>query len=133
GTIDKYIGDAVMGFWNAPLTVPQHELKACAAALDMIDRLAVLNRERQEGANAAGQPFLPYQIGIAINTGRCIVGDLTSHLPFNYSGLGDPVTVASRLQGQTKLYGLPIIILSRSGGKAKEKFAILELYLVTVK
>src|SRR5262249_49136068 len=56
GTIDKYIGDAVMGFWNAPLTVSQHELKACAAALDMIERLAVLNRERQEEANAAGQP-----------------------------------------------------------------------------
>src|SRR5215468_2559185 len=59
GTIDKYIGDAVMGFWNAPLSVPQHELKACAAALDMIDRLVVLNRERQEEAKAAGQAFLP--------------------------------------------------------------------------
>jgi adenylate cyclase len=133
GTIDKYIGDAVMGFWNAPLTVPQHELKACAAALDMIDRLAVLNRERQEEANAAGQPFLPFRIGIGINTGRCIVGNLGSDLRFNYSVLGDPVNVASRLEGQTKLYGVAIIIGSRTGEKAKEKFAILELDLVTVK
>ena len=133
GTIDKYIGDAVMGFWNAPLAVPQHELKACAAALDMIDRLAVLNRERQEEANAAGQPFLPFRIGIGINTGRCLVGNLGSDLRFNYSVLGDPVNVASRLEGQTKLYGIPIIIGSRTGEKAKEKFAVLEIDLVTVK
>ena len=133
GTIDKYIGDAVMGFWNAPLTVPEHELKACAAALDMIDRLAVLNRERQEEAKAAGQPFLPFRIGIGINTGRCLVGNLGSDLRFNYSVLGDPVNVASRLEGQTKLYGVPIIIGSKTGEKAKEKFAILEIDLVTVK
>src|SRR5262245_38124118 len=91
GTIDKYIGDAVMGFWNAPLAIPQHELKACAAALDMIDRLALLNGERQEEANAAGRPFLPLRIGIGINTGRCLVGNLGSDLRFNYSVLGDPV------------------------------------------
>ena len=133
GTIDKYIGDAVMGFWNAPLTVPQHELKACAAALDMIDRLALLNRERQEEANAAGQPFLPFRIGIGINTGRCLVGNLGSDLRFNYSVLGDPVNVASRLEGQTKVYGVPIIIGSKTGEKAKEKFAVLEIDLVTVK
>jgi adenylate cyclase len=133
GTIDKYIGDAVMGFWNAPLAVPQHELRACAAALDMIDRLAVLNRERQEEAKAAGQPFLPLRIGIGINTGRCLVGNLGSELRFNYSVLGDPVNVASRLEGQTKFYGIPILIGSKTGEKAKEKFAVLEVDLVTVK
>src|SRR3954469_11750735 len=62
GTIDKYIGDAVMAFWNAPLNVPEHELKACGAALQIMDRVAILNRERQEEANAAGQPFLPLRI-----------------------------------------------------------------------
>jgi adenylate cyclase len=133
GTIDKYIGDAVMGFWNAPLTVPQHELKACAAALDMIDRLAVLNRERQEEASAVGQPFLPFRIGIGINTGRCLVGNLGSDLRFNYSVLGDPVNVASRLEGQTKLYGVPILIGAKTGEKARDKFATLEIDLVTVK
>ena len=133
GTIDKYIGDAVMGFWNAPLLVPQHELKACAAALDMIDRVVVLNRERQEEAKAAGQAFLPLRIGIGINTGRCLVGNLGSDLRFNYSVLGDPVNVASRLEGQTKFYGVPILIGSKTGEKAKEKFAVLEVDLVTVK
>jgi len=90
-------------------------------------------RERQEKAHATGQPFLPFRIGIGINTGRCLVGNLGSDLRFNYSVLGDPVNVASRLEGQTKYYGVPIIIGSRTGEKAKEKFAMLELDLVTVK
>ncbi|MGB8745693.1 MAG: adenylate/guanylate cyclase domain-containing protein, partial [Pseudolabrys sp.] len=130
GTIDKYIGDAVMAFWNAPLNVPQHEIKACAAALAMIDRLGALNRERQEEATSAGQPFLPFRIGIGITTGRCVVGNLGSDLRFNYSVLGDPVNVASRLEGQTKFYGVPVIIGSKTAEKAKEQFAILELDLI---
>ena len=133
GTIDKYIGDAVMAFWNAPLSVPNHEIKACAAALAMIDCLEVLNRERREEATSAGQPFLPFRIGIGINTGRCVVGNLGSDLRFNYSVLGDPVNVASRLEGQTKYYDVPTIIGSRTAEKAKEQFALLELDLIAVK
>ena len=133
GTIDKYMGDAVMAFWNAPLAVPDHELKACTAALEIMDRLAVLNRERQAEADAAGQPFLPMRIGVGINTGRCLVGNLGSDLRFNYSVLGDPVNLAARLEGQTKTYGVPSIIGPKTGEKAKEKFAIVELDLVTVK
>jgi len=132
GTIDKYIGDAIMGFWNAPLSVSDHELKACAAALDMIDRLEALNRERLQEARV-GLSFLPFRIGIGINTGRCVVGNLGSDLRFNYSVLGDPVNVAARLEGQTKFYGVPIIIGSRTGEKARGKFATLELDLITVK
>jgi len=133
GTVDKYIGDAVMAFWNAPLDVPHHELSACAAALAMLDSVQVLNEERQQEAASAGHPFLPFRIGIGINTGRCVVGNLGSDLRFNYSVLGDPVNVASRLEGQTKYYGVPVILGSRTGEKAKEKFAILELDLIAVK
>ena len=133
GTIDKYIGDAVMAFWNAPLSVPNHEVNACAGALAMINCLEALNRERREAAASAGQLFLPFHIGIGINTGRCVVGNLGSDLRFNYSVLGDPVNVASRLEGQTKYYGVPIIIGSRTADKAKEQFALLELDLIAVK
>jgi adenylate cyclase len=133
GTIDKYIGDAVMAFWNAPLSVAHHEVKACAATLAMIDSVDELNRERQEEAKSAGHPFLPIRIGIGLNTGRCLVGNLGSHLRFNYSVLGDPVNVASRLEGQTKYYGVSIIIGSSTAEKAKEQFAILELDLIAVK
>jgi adenylate cyclase len=133
GTIDKYIGDAVMAFWNAPLDVPHHELSACAAALSMLERVEVLNRERQEEPASSRHRFLPFRIGIGLNTGRCVVGNLGSDLRFNYSVLGDPVNVASRLEGQTKYYGVPIIIGSKTGEKAKEKFAILELDLIAVK
>lgn len=133
GTIDKYIGDAVMAFWNAPLDVPNHELKACAAALEMIDAVDALNVERREQAKSGGQLFLPFRIGIGLNTGRCVVGNLGSDLRFNYSVLGDPVNVASRLEGQTKYYGVPILIGQTIADKAKEKFAILELDLIAVK
>jgi adenylate cyclase len=133
GTVDKYIGDAVMAFWNAPLDVPHHELNACAAALAMLDNVQVLNRQRQEETASAGQPFLPFRIGVGLNTGRCVVGNLGSDLRFNYSVLGDPVNVASRLEGQTKYYGVPIILGSRTAEKVKEKFALLELDLIAVK
>ena len=133
GTIDKYIGDAVMAFWNAPLNVAHHELKACAAALAMIDSVEALNQQRQEEAKSAGHPFLPVRIGIGLNTGRCVVGNLGSDLRFNYSVLGDPVNVASRLEGQTKYYGVSIIIGSKTAEKAKEQFAILEIDLIAVK
>jgi adenylate cyclase len=133
GTVDKYIGDAVMAFWNAPLDVPHHELSACEAALAMLDSVQTLNQERQQEAASLGHPFLPFRIGIGINTGRCVVGNLGSNLRFNYSVLGDPVNVASRLEGQTKYYGVPIILGSRTGEKSKEKFAILELDLIAVK
>jgi adenylate cyclase len=132
GTIDKYIGDAIMGFWNAPLNVADHELRACAAALEMMNRLDALNQERRQEI-PAGQPFLPFHIGIGINTGRCVVGNIGSDLRFNYSVLGDAVNVAARLEGQTKFYGVSIIIGAATGEKAKEKFAFLELDLITVK
>jgi adenylate cyclase len=133
GTVDKYIGDAVMAFWNAPLDVPDHELSACAAALAMLDNVQALNRRRQDEAADTGQRFLPFRIGVGINTGRCVVGNLGSDLRFNYSVLGDPVNVASRLEGQTKYYGVPIILGTKTGAKAKDKFAILELDLIAVK
>ncbi len=133
GTIDKYMGDAIMAFWNAPIDDPTHELNACEAALDMLERVERLNREREAAAKANGTLFLPINIGVGINTGRCVVGNMGSDLRFDYSVLGDSVNLASRLEGQCKSYGLPIIIGSKTANAAKDKFALLELDFIAVK
>src|SRR5581483_10438885 len=99
GYIDKYMGDAIMAFWNAPLSDQQHQINACDAALDMIDRIAALNVAREREANEAGKPFIPMNVGIGLNTGTCVVGNMGSDLKFNYSVLGDSVNLASRLEG----------------------------------
>jgi adenylate cyclase len=133
GTIDKYMGDAIMAFWNAPIDDPTHELNACEAALDMLDRVERLNREREAAAKTNGSLFIPINIGVGINTGRCVVGNMGSDLRFDYSVLGDSVNLASRLEGQCKSYGLPIIIGSKTANAAKDKFALLELDFIAVK
>jgi adenylate cyclase len=133
GTIDKYMGDAIMAFWNAPLDDTAHELNACEAALDMLDCVERLNREREQLARNGGPPYFPIQIGVGINTGACVVGNMGSDLRFDYSVLGDSVNLASRLEGQCKSYGLPIIIGSRTAQIVKDRFAVLELDFIAVK
>jgi adenylate cyclase len=133
GTIDKYMGDAIMAFWNAPLHDPAHELNACEAALDMLDRVERLNREREELAKVNNGLFVPINIGVGINTGSCVVGNMGSDLRFDYSVLGDSVNLASRLEGQCKSYGLPIIVGSKTANVVKDRFAILELDFIAVK
>jgi adenylate cyclase len=133
GTIDKYIGDAIMAFWNAPLTDAAHEINACEAALEMLARVDTINIQRKEEAAASGQRFLPLNIGIGLNSGRCVVGNMGSNLRFNYSVLGDCVNLASRLEGQSKSYEVPIIVGSNTAQAAREKFAMLELDYITVK
>ena len=133
GTIDKYIGDAIMAFWNAPLADPDQEANACAAMLDMLEQVDELNRVRRQEAEAAGQPFLPLQIGLGVNTGPCVVGNMGSDLHFNYSVLGDTVNLASRLEGQTKAYAVPIIIGARTAKAVQGRFAVLEMDFLQVK
>ena len=133
GTIDKYMGDAIMAFWNAPLDDARHEHHACEAALEMLSRVEKLNLEREQQAGETGQRFIPIKVGVGINTGRCVVGNMGSDLRFNYSVLGDPVNLASRLEGQSKAYGLPIIIGSKTAAGLRDKFAVLELDCITVK
>ena len=99
-TIDKYIGDAVMAFWNAPLDIADHPQKACLAALDMVSSLERLNRESR----------IALKIGIGLNTGMACVGNLGSDQRFSYSCLGDSVNLASRVEGMSKLYDVPILV-----------------------
>ncbi len=133
GYIDKYMGDAIMAFWNAPLDDKGHELNACEAALDMLERIDELNQAREQEAKEEGRPFIPLNAGIGLNTGTCVVGNMGSDLKVNYSVFGDSVNLASRLEGQSKEYGFPIIVGSRTALAVREKFAILELDFIMVK
>jgi adenylate cyclase len=122
-----------MAFWNAPLDDPAHESDACHAALDMLERVDALNQEREREASTTGTRFVPIKIGIGINTGRCTVGNMGSDLRFQYTVMGDSVNLASRLEGQTKAYGLPILIGSRTAAAVAEQFALLEIDSIRVK
>jgi adenylate cyclase len=133
GTIDKYMGDAIMAFWNAPLDDKDHELNACEAALDMLERVDELNQAREQEAKEEGRPFIPLNAGIGLNTGTCVVGNMGSDMRFDYSVFGDSVNLASRLEGQSKEYGFPIIVGSKTALAVKDKFAILELDFIMVK
>jgi adenylate cyclase len=133
GTIDKYIGDAIMAFWNAPLDDHDHEAHACAAALDMLKRIDDLNHEREAEALEDGKPYFEMTIGLGVNTGTCVVGNMGSDLRFDYSVLGDSVNLASRLEGRSKDYGTPIILGANTAEKVEDRFAILQIDLITVK
>jgi len=133
GYIDKYMGDAIMAFWNAPLDDKQHELNACEAAIDMLECIEELNQVREREAKEGGDVYIPIHVGIGLNTGLGVVGNMGSDLKFNYSVLGDAVNLASRLEGQTKEYGFPIIVGSKTAMAVKDKFAILELDFIMVK
>jgi adenylate cyclase len=133
GTIDKYMGDAIMAFWNAPLDDPDHAVHACGAALVMIERLDELNAERERDAVAAGAPYAPLRIGIGISTGLGIVGNMGSDLRFDYSVLGDTVNLASRFEGLTRVYGMPILVSAETARQAGPRFALLEIDSVRVK
>jgi adenylate cyclase len=132
GTIDKYMGDAIMAFWNAPLAVPGHAARACDTALAMQEQLRVLNEELRAEAEAAGREHIPVAIGIGLNTGQASVGNFGSAQRLTYSCLGNDVNLASRLEGQCKTYRVGIII----GDKTREQapgYATLELDLVMLK
>jgi adenylate cyclase len=133
GTIDKYIGDAIMAFWNAPVDDHEQEANACEAALEMLSRADTLNGELKREAETNGGVYMPLRIGIGLNTGPCVVGNMGSDFRFNYSVLGDTVNLASRLEGRTKDYRIPVVIGSRTAQGAKQKFAVMEIDLIMVK
>jgi adenylate cyclase len=115
-TIDKYMGDGIMAFWNAPLDVAEHRRAACGSVLAMQAALAEFNR-------AFGTSV---SVGIGLNTGVCCVGNLGSRQRFDYSAIGDPVNVASRVEGMTKQYGVSNLI-SGSTAEGADDFALLEV------
>jgi adenylate cyclase len=133
GTIDKYMGDAIMAFWNAPLDEPEHAEQACRAALEMAARMEALNQEWEQEAARIGRPFRHVNIGIGLNTGQCCVGNLGSTYRFDYSAVGDEVNVTSRLEGLSKLYGVTAVVSEATLRRSTRKFPALELDVVAVK
>ena len=126
GTIDKYMGDAVMAFWNAPRETGAHEAKAIRAMLAFDPVMCALNAEFA----ANGMPHI--EIGVGINTGVCSVGNMGSLKRLAYSCVGDAVNLASRLEGQTKAYGVGNLVGSRTA-RGAPGFALVELDSVAVK
>lgn len=132
GTIDKYMGDAMMAFWNAPLDDENHASHACAAALGMQSALEPINEELRKRFEEKGRDPVLLKAGIGMNTGPCAVGNMGSKQRFAYSALGDSVNLASRLEGQTKQYGVGILIGEETWKNAPD-FACLELDMLKVK
>ncbi len=131
-TLDKYIGDAIMAFWNAPLNDPDHASNAARASLDMIIALAALNARWKQEADAAGRAHKQVRFGIGLATGSCSVGNFGSLRRFDYSAFGDDVNLSSRLEGASKTYGVEILA-SQPTREAAQDFAWLEVDAVRVK
>lgn len=127
GTLDKYIGDAVMALYNAPLDVAEHADHACRSALKMMVKLAELNRSFVE------RGIQTIDIGIGINTGDAVVGNMGAAMRFDYTAIGDNVNLASRLEGLNKMYGTHIIVSESTRRLAGSDLLFREIDLVAVK
>ncbi len=127
GTHDKFIGDAVMCFWNAPVDVADHERFAIKAALEMLDALPGLNKGFEEKFG------IQLAVGIGLHSGRCMVGNMGSNDIFDYTIIGDDVNLASRLEGLTKFYGVQLIVSENMLNDRPDDIFVQELDLVRVK
>lgn len=127
GTLDKYIGDAQMAFWNAPLDDPDHAKNAVRTAMDMLKDLETFNAEiEKEGIPAFG-------MGLGINTATVVVGNMGSDQRFDYTCLGDGVNLAARLEGQSKPYGVKLVIGPNTADMVRDVYQTVELDLIAVK
>jgi len=127
GTLDKYMGDALMAIFGAPIDQEDHYIRSCHTALDMMAELRILQKKWEE----EGTPIM--DIGIGVNTGPMSVGNMGSSLRFDYTVMGDSVNLGSRLEGLNKEYGTNIIISGHTYEKVKDHFFCRELDLVAVK
>ena len=135
GTVDKYMGDCIMAFWNAPIATPDHAALALRSAREMLAALAELNDTLAQEAESEDRTAKEIHIGIGINSGSVVVGNMGSEQRFDYSVLGDAVNLAARLEGQSKNYGVGTVIGedSRALLSESEQACLFELDLIMVK
>ena len=127
GVVDKYIGDAIMAFWGAPMEQPSHAEMACQTSIDMIKKLKELQKKWAE------EKFPEINIGIGLNTGPAVIGNMGSYERFDYTAMGDTINLGSRLEGLTKAYGVNIIASESTKNAVKDRFIFRKLDLVKVK
>jgi len=127
GTVDKYIGDSVMAFWNAPEDCENHELKACQAALECQEQMVLFNEKNK----VEGLPHLKMRIGIS--TGTVFVGNIGSDDRLNYTAVGDTVNLASRLEGTNKIYKTCVLISDKTAARIREQILTRPVDKVAVK
>jgi adenylate cyclase len=132
GTVDKYMGDCIMAFWNAPLDVPDHPHNACRAALGMMDAMGPLNERLEAEAKEEGRTHIPLMVGIGLNTGDAVVGNMGTAQRMDYSVLGDTINTGARLEGQSKTYGVDIVIGPLTAERVPD-LAVIELDIIQVK
>ncbi|HUS18217.1 MAG TPA: adenylate/guanylate cyclase domain-containing protein [Terriglobales bacterium] len=133
GTLDKYIGDAIMGFWGSPFPQADHAIRACACALDMSARLDELNMKWEAMFLAGDKSKRQLSIGIGLNTGPVNVGNMGSDKRLAWTVMGDHVNLASRLEGQTKDYGIRTIVGESTYLEAKDHYVFRDLDRIRVK
>lgn len=129
GAIDKYMGDCVMAFWNAPVPVADHPHAAVAAALRMREAVARLNAEMADEDPA----HVPLAVGVGVSTGVCVVGNIGSRWRYDYSALGDAVNLASRLEGLTKEFGVGLLIGPETARRISDCYDVTEIARTAVR
>jgi adenylate cyclase len=133
GTIDKYMGDCVMAFWNAPLDDPDHAANGVRAGIAMVEALPTINAVVQARLPERDGAKPSVRIGVGVNSGECVVGNMGSAQRFDYSVLGDAVNVASRIEGLSKDYGVPMIVGEATVALIGDGFDFTELDRIAVR
>ena len=126
GTVDKFIGDALMAFWNAPVADVDHRYHSVKCALEMFELLKELNKELEEKG-------IELKMGIGVNTGDVVVGNMGSNQRFDYTCLGDAVNLSARLESQTKGYKVGLLIGDETRQALSDRFTFCELDMIAVK
>jgi adenylate cyclase len=133
GTIDKYMGDCIMAFWNAPLDDEDHAFNGCSSALAMLGEMGSLNDRLEIEAKEEGRKHIPLKVGLGLNSGGCVVGNMGSDQRFDYSVLGDPVNLAARLESGSKNYGMNVVLGPSTNAMVEDRLATIDLDFIQVK